>query len=81
MTILHLRVLLWYLMKLNFITVSIERKRRRKWYLGPNEVKEEVNYKHLGVNCNKYLDNGINAKDAVEELKSTFMSIVNWPVQ
>ena len=20
---------------------------RRKWYLGPNEVKEEVNYKHL----------------------------------
>ena len=77
MTILHLRVLLWYLMKLNFITISIERKRRRKWHLGHNEVKEEVNYKHLGVNCNKYLDNGINAKDAVGELKSTFMSTVN----
>ena len=53
------------------------RKHRRKWYLGSNEVKEEVNYTHLGVNCNKYLDNGINIKDAVDKLKSTFMSIVN----
>ena len=53
------------------------RKHRRKWYLGPNEVKQEVNYKHLRVNCNKYLDNGINVKDAIDKLKSTFMSIVN----
>ena len=29
-------------------------KHERVWYLGPNEIKEAENYKHLGVNCNKY---------------------------
>ena len=53
------------------------RKRRRKWYLGPNEVNEEVNYKHLDVNCNRYVDNGINVKDYVDKSKSTFMSTAN----
>ena len=58
-------------------TKSSYRKHKRKWHLGPNEIAEQVNYKHLGVNCNKYLDISINIKDIADKLKSTFMSIVN----
>ena len=38
------------------------------YFLGPNEVTEQVNYKQLGVNCNKYLDVGINVKDVTDKL-------------
>lgn len=47
------------------------------WYLGPNEVNETENYKHLCVNCNKYLDLKVYLKDAADKLKGTFMSIAN----
>ena len=52
-------------------------KHQRVWYLGPNEIKESENYKHLGVNCNKYLKLNVNIKDCTDKLKGTFMSIAN----
>ena len=51
------------------------KKHRRVWYLGPNEVVETENYKHLGVNCNKYSDLSFNLKESVDKLKGTFMSL------
>ncbi|MES9994111.1 MAG: reverse transcriptase family protein [Candidatus Thiodiazotropha sp.] len=53
------------------------KKHRRVWYLGPNEVTEGENYKHLGVNCNKYSDLSVNLKESVDKLKGTFMSLAN----
>ena len=41
-------------------------KHERVWYLGPNEIKEADNYKHLGVNCNKYLNLSVNVKDCAD---------------
>ena len=52
-------------------------KHERVWYLGPNEIKEAENYKHLGVNCNKYLNLSVNVKDCADKLKGTFMSLAN----
>ena len=49
----------------------------RHWSLGPNAVDEAENYKHLGVNCNKYLHIDINVKEAADKLKGTFFSLVN----
>ena len=43
----------------------------------PNEVNIDINYKHLGVNCNKYLNIDINIKEATDKPKGTFMSLVN----
>ena len=52
-------------------------KHQRVWYLGPNEIKESENYKHLGVNCNKYLKLNVNIKDCTDKLQGTLMSIAN----
>ena len=52
-------------------------KHHRSWFLGPNEIKEDENYKHLGVNCNKYLKLNANIKDCTDKLKGTFMGIAN----
>ena len=41
-----------------------------------NAVNEDINYKHLGVNCNKYLNIDTNIKEASDKLKGTFMSLV-----
>ena len=53
---------------------SYERQ-NRQWKLGPNAVNEDINYKHLGVNCNKYLNIDTNIKEASDKLKGTFMSL------
>ena len=52
-------------------------RQNRQWKLGPNVVNEDINYKHLGVNCNKYLNINTNIKEATDKLKGTFMSLVN----
>ena len=54
---------------------SYERQ-NRQWKLGPNVVNEDINYKHLDVNCNKYLNIDTNIKEASDKLKGTFMSLV-----
>ena len=38
-------------------------RHKRQWRLGPHILNEDVNYKHLGVNCNKYLSMEINLKE------------------
>ena len=58
-------------------TKSSYRKHKRKPYLGPNEVTDQVNNEHLGVKCNKYLNIRLNIRYVVDKLKNTFMSIVN----
>ena len=37
----------------------------------------KIYYKHLGVDCNKYLNIDINIKEATDKLKGTFTSLVN----
>ena len=44
---------------------------------GNDIVAESENYKHLGVNNNKYLNNKISIQDATHKLKGTFLSLVN----
>ena len=52
-------------------------RQNRQWKLGPNIVNEDINYKHLGVNCNNYLNIDTNIKEATDKLNGTFMSLVN----
>ena len=52
-------------------------KSKRAWNLGNDIVAESENYKHLGVNNNKYLSNKISIQDATHKLKGTFLSLVN----
>ena len=49
----------------------------RVWYMGNDTIMENENYKHLGVNTNKYLSHTINIKDATDRLKGTFLSLVH----
>ena len=37
--------------------------------MGNDNIMENENYKHLGVNTNKYLSHKINIKDATDRLK------------
>ena len=52
-------------------------KSKRSWYIGNDIVAESENYKHLGLNNNKYLNNKISIQDATHKLKGTFLSLVN----
>ena len=52
-------------------------KSNRVWYLGNSIIAESENYKHLGVNNNKYLSKKISIQDASHKLKGTFLSLVN----
>ena len=52
-------------------------KQNRQWKLGPNAVNEDINYKHLGVNCNTYLYIDTNIKGSTDKRKGTYMSLVN----
>lgn len=52
-----------------FIVIRIAR--------GPNIIEETENYKHLGVNCNKYTGLKVNLKEAADKLKGTFLSLVH----
>ena len=45
--------------------------------MGNDTIMENENYKHLGVNTNKYLSHTINIKDATDRLKGTFLSLVH----
>ena len=47
-------------------------KSKRSWYLGNDIVAEIENYRHLGVNNNKYLNNKISIQDATHKLKVLF---------
>ena len=58
-------------------TKFVYSRHKRQWRLGPHIVNEDVNYKHLGVNCNKYLCIDINLKEAANKLKGTLLSLVN----
>ncbi|MES9883123.1 MAG: reverse transcriptase family protein [Sedimenticola sp.] len=51
--------------------------RNRMWRLGNEVVEECVNYTHLGIICNKYLDSKQNVLDASTKIRGTFMSIIN----
>ena len=44
--------------------------------MGNDTIMENENYKHLGVNTNKYLSHMINIKDATDRLKGIFLSLV-----
>ena len=50
---------------------------KRQLRLGPHIVNEDMNYKHSGVNYNKYLSIDINLKEAANKSKDTFLSLVN----
>ena len=45
--------------------------------MGNDTLMENENYKHLGVNTNKYLSHTIYIKDATDRLKGTFLSLVH----
>lgn len=52
-------------------------KSNRTWLLGDALVAEGVEYKHLGVICNKYMSIDENIKVACNKIKSTFLSLIN----
>ena len=52
-------------------------KSKQTWYLGPVEVKEVTQYRHLGINCNKFMGLDSNIKDTCSKIKSTFLSLIN----
>ena len=52
-------------------------RHNRQWKMGPNVANEDINYKHVVVNSNKYLKIDINIKEATDKLKGTFMGMVN----
>ncbi|MES9884072.1 MAG: reverse transcriptase family protein [Sedimenticola sp.] len=49
----------------------------RQWNLGNDSVEEAVNYTHLGIICNKYLDSKQNVMDAAVKIRATFMCLIN----
>ena len=52
-------------------------KSKRKWHFGNDIIKEDENYKHLGIINNKFLSKKVNIKDATDKLKGTYFSLVN----
>ena len=52
-------------------------QRKRQLRLGPHIVNEDMNYKHSGVNYNKYLSIDINLKEAANKFKGAFLTLVN----
>ena len=46
---------------------------QRVWYLGNSIIEETENYKHLGFNNNKYLNQTISIKESCDKLKGTFL--------
>ena len=62
--------------------VRIELKRafvqaNRIWNLGNAQIEEGLEYKHLGVICDKNMSIDNNVKIACNKLQNTFLSIVN----
>ena len=45
--------------------------------MGNSIIKETENYKHLGFNINKYLNQNISIKESCDKLKGTFFSIMH----
>ena len=52
-------------------------KSKRKWHFGNDIIKEDENYKHLGIINNNFLSKKVNIKDATDKLKGTYFSLVN----
>lgn len=52
-------------------------KLHRTWYLGPDKVEEVIQYRHLGIYCDKYMGLDNNIDDASSKLKRTFLSLIN----
>ena len=50
---------------------------QRVWYLGNSIIEETENYKHLGFNNNKYLNQTISIKESCDKLKGTFFNFVH----
>ena len=49
----------------------------RIWNFGNVQIEEGLEYKHLGVICDKNMSIDNNVKIACNKLKNTFLSIVN----
>ena len=71
MTIRLLKAQLLSTMKQKII---IKKKKKRSWYLGNDIVAESENYKHLGDNNNKYLNNKISIQDETHKLLKRYFS-------
>ena len=52
-------------------------KSKRVCHFGNDIIKEDENYKHLGIINNKYLSKKVNIKNATDKLKGTYFSLVN----
>ena len=52
-------------------------KSKRVWRFGNDIIKENENYKHLGIINNKYLSKKLNIKDVTDKLKGTYFSLAN----
>ena len=53
-------------------------RQNRQWKLRPNIVNEDINYKHLGVNCYKYLNIDTNIKEATDKLRAILCNHLNF---
>lgn len=53
------------------------RRSNRIWQIGESYIEEDIQYKHLGIHCVKYLSLDENVKAAVSKLKSTLLSFAN----
>lgn len=49
----------------------------RLWKFGNSTIEEGVEYKHLGVICDKHMSIDKNVKDACNKIRGTFLSLVN----
>ena len=52
-------------------------KSKRVCRFGNDIIKENENYKHLGIINNKYLSKRVNNKDVTDTLKGTYFSLAN----
>ena len=53
------------------------KNRNRSWFLGSNNIEEDVEYKHLGILFDKFKNINTVINEACSKLRSTFLSIIN----
>ena len=53
------------------------RRSNRVWQLGDAYIEEGTSYKHLGIQCGKYLSLNENMKSSSAKLKNTLLSLAN----
>ena len=49
----------------------------RSWRLGDSIVKEVVDYTHLSIVCNLFINSSVNIDDTCHKLKSTILGLLN----